>query len=430
MPIGPFDQASPYDLRPPAKLRAPTASAALQAPERAHADQVRAALGLGLPLKVEILNETELAAYEAEWRDLSLRAVEQNVFYGPAFALAAARHLSEAGKPGFLVAFDGPKKGVARRKMLGLFPFTTSRLDLGAPILRGWRHPFNPLGTPLLDAELARPTLDALFDHLDRTSYGSILFPDIREAGAFVGHLRAVVAQRSARIGTIASRRRAMLSRESDAATYFKTHWRPKKVKELQRLRRRLGEAGEVIWSTARSGSALSAALERFFALEAEGWKGAYGSAMLQDAGRATFARTLVRGLGQQGGARIDELRCGETLVASAISLISGKDVAFWKIAYDERFAKFSPGVLLTETLTKDFLELGGNGIIDSCAIQDHPMIDHFWHERMAVSDYLVSAGAGRGQQFHLAMMREKLRIGLRVRARRLKLRLAKGKNS
>ncbi|MBY0610595.1 MAG: GNAT family N-acetyltransferase [Beijerinckiaceae bacterium] len=433
MPIRSFDPALPNEpLLSGARPRGsrPDPSAALRVPQTLYADQVRAALGVGTALKVEILDEAEIAAFEEEWRDLSLRTVEPNVFYAPAFALAAARHLSEGGKPGFIVVFEGPGKLIAGCRMLGLFPFTTSRLDWGAPILRGWRHPFNPLGTPLLDAKFARPTLEALFDHLDRTPYGSILFPDIREDGPFALHLRAVTERRGARMMPISSRRRAVLRPESDGETYFKRHWRAKKSKELQRLRRRLDEEGAISRSTSRGVSEAAASLERFFALEAEGWKGAYGSAMLQDAGRATFARAMVRGLAKQGGLRIDELRSGPTLIASAISLICGHDVAFWKIAYDERYARFSPGVLLTETLTREFLDRGGEGLIDSCAIQDHPMIDHVWHERMGVSDYLVSAGSGAAGQFRLALLRERLRIGLKARARRLKLKLSRAKHS
>ena len=433
MPVGPFDAASPYNpflLGGRGRTSKPDPAAALRAPRNAYADQVRAALGVGMAFSVDILDEAQMAVREDAWRDLSLRAVEHNVFYAPAFALSAARHLSGSTKPGFLVVFESAETAAPEARILGVFPFTTSRLDWGAPILRGWRHPFNPLGTPLLDADMARPVLNALFDHLDMTRYASMLLPDIREDGPFADHLRAVVADRSARVLPIASRRRAVLRAESDAATYFSRHWRPKKLKELQRLRRRLAEEGELRFSSTLTVTETSAALERFFALEAEGWKGTYGSAMLQNAGRATFARSLIRGLGQRGEARLDELYCGETLVASAISLTSGADVAFWKIAYDERFARFSPGVLLTEALTRQFLDRGEQGMVDSCAVQDHPMIDHLWHERIGMVDYLVSASAGRANQFRLALVREQLRIDLRARARNLKIRLSRAKNS
>ena len=42
--------------------------------------------------------------------------------------------------------------------------------------------------------------------------------------------------------------------------------------------------------------------------------------------------------------------------VAASITLRSGNAAWFWKIAYDEAFARASPGVQLTLDLTRDLL--------------------------------------------------------------------------
>jgi hypothetical protein len=61
------------------------------------------------------------------------------------------------------------------------------------------------------------------------------------------------------------------------------------------------------------------------------------------------------------------------------------------KIAYNEAYARFSPGALqfmeMTRTLGDDkTIRLG-----DSVADPDHPMINTIWRERMAIHDLLIS---------------------------------------
>ena len=391
-----------------------------------YVDSLRSALGMRACLRVEIMTAAQAALHQVAWRDLAKRAIEPNVFYEPGFALAAAQHLSEAGKPSFALVFADAGSG--DKDLLGVFPFTASKLDLGVRIARGWRHPFNPSGTPLVDATHAHAVIDAFFDHMETTPFGTLYLTDIVH-GPFLAALDAVTRTRGTDIASIGTRQRAILKANVPADTHF-GKWRPKKLKELQRLRRRLDDAGPSSFRSATSASDVNAALERFLILEAAGWKGAYGSALVQDTGRATFVRVLARNLALFGGIRIDELFAGDTLVASGISLISSASGAFWKIAFDERFARYSPGVLLTQDMTRLVLESQKFDRIDSCAISDHPMIDHLWHDRVSVSDCMISMSRGGGVSFQIAVLREKARIGIRHRLRALKIRLKKSKNS
>src|SRR5882762_9172092 len=77
-----------------------------------------------------------LAGIAAEWRALARRAVEPNIFYEPAFALAAAPVLgSDAGA--VLV------RSLEPRRLIGLFPCRIERRRYGVrlPLLAGWTHP-------------------------------------------------------------------------------------------------------------------------------------------------------------------------------------------------------------------------------------------------------------------------------------------------
>jgi hypothetical protein len=68
-----------------------------------------------------------------------------------------------------------------------------------------------------------------------------------------------------------------------------------------------------------------------------------------------------------------------------------------YKIAFDEDFARFSPGVLI-EIENLRLLARPGFGWMDSCAMDKHPMIDRLWSARRSVVRLTVPlAGARRG---------------------------------
>jgi hypothetical protein len=102
-------------------------------------------------LEVEGRPLAELASIAAEWRALAARALVPNVFYEPAFALAA--------QPAFGRDVDVTlvwSRGATRR-LLGLLPARIDRYRYGLPwpIVMGWINPYAPLGVPLVDREAA-----------------------------------------------------------------------------------------------------------------------------------------------------------------------------------------------------------------------------------------------------------------------------------
>ena len=57
---------------------------------------------------------------------------------------------------------------------------------------------------------------------------------------------------------------------------------------------------------------------------------------------------------------------------------------------WDERFAKFSPGVQLTLDLTRHLCADPRVASADSTASPDHPMINPIWRGRFAIGDVLI----------------------------------------
>ncbi len=169
-----------------------------------------------------------------------------------------------------------------------------------------------------------------------------------------------------------------------------------KKRKELRRQRKRLADTAPLVSSTVTEASAMAAALGDFMALEAAGWKGRAGTAARADDHIRVFMENAVTGLARAGKARIDRLCAGERPIAALVTLRSGATAWCWKIAYDERFARFSPGVQLLIDVTQGLLDDPDVARADSCATAGHPMIDHIWRERLALADHLMQPGPRR----------------------------------
>jgi hypothetical protein len=187
-------------------------------------------------------------------------------------------------------------------------------------------------------------------------------------------------------------------------------------------LRRRLGERGSVTFEIARNRDDVSAALETFLMLEASGWKGRRGTALLQHAGDATFIRSAAPKLAETGHCEIISMRAGETPVAAGIVLRHLDRAFFFKLGIDQRFARYSPGVQLTVELTRHLCADPTVKSADSTASANHPMINPIWRGRVAIGDVIIPlwrhdpmvtlvGAALRGQDIAFRMARRTLRL-------------------
>jgi Acetyltransferase (GNAT) domain len=196
-----------------------------------------------------------------------------------------------------------------------------------------------------------------------------------------------------------------------------------KKRKELRRQARRLEETAQAPLSTTSNSPMIGDALDSFLTLEASGWKGRAGTAASADEAVRAFMTRAVLGLAADGKAAVHRLMLGDRAVAAAIILKSGDRAWFWKIAYDETLARFSPGVLLAADVTDTLVADPAVTCADSCATADHPMIDHLWRERLALADRLIAV-SGSGLSFTCVRRLEAARRSAIRTAKRLRDRI------
>lgn len=126
-----------------------------------------------------------------------------------------------------------------------------------------------------------------------------------------------------------------------------------KRRSDLRRAHKRASEIGPVTCEViCPQPNQLDALLDRAWAIESRSWKGAAGTAVVDDPLRQPFYRRLAREACAAGTLRLAWLRYGTTTVAMQYALVSHERFWLFKIGYDEQFARTSPGnLLIAETL-------------------------------------------------------------------------------
>jgi CelD/BcsL family acetyltransferase involved in cellulose biosynthesis len=336
---------------------------------------------------VELIPFTSLATLIEPWTALATRAVEPNVFLEPAFALAAAPVFGTNVQAGLVWSQSSP------RELLGLFPVSVEsrRYGLPLPMLSSWVHAYGPFGTPLVHRDAVEPVISAWLDHIaaDRSLPSLMLMSYINDDGAFAVALDRVLASRDIPMAIFDRHQRALLTPEVNRAGYVDRSVAPKQRRELARKWRRLQDGGATEFAQARPAAAATA-LDDFFRLEASGWKGRIGTAAAKNERIHQFIVQALQALVAQDQAMIHQVRVGDQTIASAVTLRSGNSAWGWKIAYDETFARQSPGVQLLVRLTEELLRDESLANVDSLATSNHPMVDHIWRERRTMSDRLI----------------------------------------
>ena len=361
-------------------------------------------------LLAETLSVEEIGAHAGAWSALAARALEPNVFLEPGFALALARH--GATRPRFVALW----RDESRRELVGLIPLGQTRLGLA----HIWRYAQSPLATPLIDRDCSDATLRALFEHLRKTEGAvGLVFPRLTQSGAALRAITAAAGASGRGVETLCAFERAALYAGSDADALARRGASNHTLRELYRRRRRLEERGAVAFGVIGNPRDIESALEEFLALEASGWKASRG-ALLRDDDLACFAREATRQMARGRQCQIARLALDGAPIAMGILFQSGERAYFWKIAFDEQFRAFAPGVDLVHRLTGALTSREDVALTNSCAIAHHPMIDRFWPDRLGVCDVAVALCGERPGAFRAACIAERFRRGLRERVKRV----------
>lgn len=349
------------------------------------------------------------------WDDLAAEAAESSPFAERWF-VSASRPLAQDGDIRLLQLWDGdqlaavlPVHVVAR---YGRLPMRH---------VENWQHYHCFVGTPLLRRGQEVLAWTAILKALDSWSWASGLLhlTGVVEDGPSHQALRQAATQLGRRCDTVHRIERAMLASDLSPMAYYEAAVRGKKRKEIKRLQSRLQDMGIVSGHRLSQDDDVASWCNAFLSLERSGWKGQAGTALACSASTERFFRDAIHGAHAAGRLEMLRLDVGERPIAMMVNFIAPPGAFSFKIAYDETFARFSPGVLIQlENLS--ILDRRDVAWMDSCAVENHPMIGSLWKERRSIIRVtLPLAGHWRAAQFSLARMAELGFSALKAVARR-----------
>jgi len=361
----------------------------------AYQGQERPVAGSRQDIVVRLLSvdEAEQESIVAAWNDLALSAVEPNVFHESWFLLPALRLFARKGQPRIFTLWDSE---AADAVLLGLLPLCDAWQYGRWPLkhCQNWLHPNAFLGAPLVRSGYEEVFWQRLLDAQDKHGRPAIFLHlnGLTIGGPLQHALDGVCEAQRRNMSLVHRQERAFLAGDIAPDAYFAAAMRAKKRKELRRQKNRLGELGELSFTRHDGSHDLNKWIGEFLALERRGWKGENGSALDCAADTRTLFREVIEGAAAAGKLELLDLRLDGKPLAMLVNFICAPGSFSFKTAFDEDYARFSPGVLLQiENLA--LLERDGIDWCDSCAAAGHPMIDSLWTGRRAIGRYSVAIG-------------------------------------
>ena len=279
-------------------------------------------------------------------------------------------------------------------RLIGLVPMTLSGDYYGyrVPHRSIWLHANAFCGAPLVAQGFEDAFWDALLGWADNAS-GYPLFLHLAALpsdGALYDSLKRCAGQRPAAV--VMRESRALLTSALTPDAYYEEALSAKKRKELRRQFRRLGEEGTVSFDRRTDGVELDEWIDAFLELEMAGWKGAENSALGSAVATKEMFRQTMRGAAAAGRLERLTLSLDDAPIAMLANFVTPPGCYSYKTTYDERYARFSPGVLLQRE-NLDVLSREDIDWSDSCAAADHPMIDRIWREKRDVLRVSIALG-------------------------------------
>ena len=129
---------------------------------------------------------------------------------------------------------------------------------------------------------------------------------------------------------------------------------------DLRRYKRRAERLGNLQFeAVSPNHHTLDRYLEEFFRVEASGWKGRNGTAILMSPSRFRFFTQYARTIAEQGMLRMYFLRIDGRTAAARFAVECDNRLWDLKMGYDETLSECSPGVLLTQETMCDAISRG-----------------------------------------------------------------------
>jgi hypothetical protein len=264
--------------------------------------------------EVELRAPADIGSDLAAWQALATRGIEPTLFADPDMLLPALQHLSEGRQANLLLVWQAAG---ASRVLRGLFPVFMPRLPIAPGEVRLWRPCGFPLAPALVDRDYAGAVFGAVFSFCASRGArcSSFALSGIAQDGPLAAAIHAEKRRSEALpLPALVARRAPAKGDEPEAPASS-------------------GLAGTGRVERARTPAQVRDAVETLLVLDAAAAKGCGGTALIQDAGTASFLRTVTRQLARRRQCRVDVLKRDGESIAAALVLESAEAVWLWRTA-------------------------------------------------------------------------------------------------
>jgi CelD/BcsL family acetyltransferase involved in cellulose biosynthesis len=351
---------------------------------------------------IEIATDfSSLEKHRAAWDDLAVHALEPNPFMESFLFLPSLRQYGPGKDLLFLFVYGPNQVANGTPTLCGFFPLLRRRTFKGLPIgcLQLWGHECL-LSTPLIRRDKGRETWQCFLDWLatDPESCSLIEFPMLPGEGPVCQHLVDEIRGRSLLSFQSDCFTRALLCRRESGDAYLQEALSSNRRRDYKRKENRLADLGKLDYRTLESANDLPAWIDWFLQIEASGWKGAEGTALACSTANFSFFREATQAAFKNGQLQLLGLFLDEKPIAIRCNFISGHGSFFYKPAYDESYAKNSPGVLVELQNIRELHRDPRIRFMDSCTSSDNGLLNDLWLDRVILQNLILATGKGWGR--------------------------------
>lgn len=346
---------------------------------------------------VAIRTAADLRVHRAAWDDLALNSLDANVFYHSHHFLAAWETLGCATDLHVLLVFA--RTGSSCEQLVAFFPLEIARSRFTVRSVRFWKHSQCFHCSPLIRPGYAGGAFAELFRWLKQIPLG----PTILVAGTFPGEgplfVELVETLHVERLPWFVRdlHTRAILRPDRCPDTYLASVLSKSRRKKLRQSSARLADRGRLEIAVLEENSDIHCFVEEFLHLESSGWKRDAGTALACEPAARDYFKAAVPAAHGAGMIHGLSLRLDGKPIAMICDFRMGGFMFGYKTAYNETFARHSPGLLLEVENVRHLLNQKPLSCADSCSAPGATVLKELWPERRLIVDLVIGLGRTPG---------------------------------
>ena len=341
--------------------------------------------------KLGLIKSLDNPGFQTAIENLAKKALAPNPFFELPVLKASSENLGNRD-----VQYLFLSKQIGKDETLKLFaPVILKPIGiLRRKVLRSWTTHYTPLGMPLVHDDSNQQTLKAFMEcleHAEHPEAKAIVFEQIAKDNSFIKGLYHS-PQLSENLLLAVGTPRAGLKPISNH-DYVGTYFSGKRKQRLRVARTELEKLGDVTFTSSSDRKLIKEPLEEFLLLEQKGWKGTQKTALKNNTSTKQFAMDAVLNAADENKCHIHSLMLNKQTIASLISFKTNGYIYPWKIAYDEAYAKYSAGNLLSVHATSEFAKSKTFKGLDSLASEYNETTLRFWPDEQEFFTMTIGIG-------------------------------------